>query len=204
MKADDTTDAPQSRKLILHENSVHQYEVPKEDTTKQSCGCRYIGRRKKCRWGCEEDWILCHAFMRNECSNGSATKCERGYHRRREDELTHEITRPPKQKRKACTCGECFSEEMRKRSLEWREPVFGSHAGEPKTVREKKKAKSESALGLYTSPVTIKSSWSITFNYDRGKRRRQANTSSASTMRRPTRFDEARNSFLGPQDAYKR
>ena len=46
MKADDTTDAPRTRKLILHENSVHQYQVPKEDTTKQSCGCRYIDRKK--------------------------------------------------------------------------------------------------------------------------------------------------------------
>ena len=49
--------------------------------------------------------------------------------------------------------------------------------------------------------MTIKSSWSITFDDDMGKRRRQANRSSASAMRGPKRFDEARNSFLGPEDA---
>ena len=46
MKADDTTDAPRTRKLILHDNSVHQYQVPKEHTKKPSCGCRYIDQKK--------------------------------------------------------------------------------------------------------------------------------------------------------------
>ena len=90
---------------------------------------------------------------------------------------------------------------MRKRSLERREPVFASQSGEPTTVRENSKAKSERAIDLHTSPVTIKSSWSITFNEDMGKIRSQANRSSTSAMRRPTTFVEARNSFIGPGGA---
>ena len=105
IKEDATTDTPRTGKLILHDNRGHQYQVPKADTKKQSCGCRYLDKEIECKWGCEPNWILCHAFMRNECSNTSTTKCEYGYHRRRENELAHEITRPPKPKKKHVRVG---------------------------------------------------------------------------------------------------
>ena len=201
IKEDATTDTPRTGKLILHDNRGHQYQVPKADTKRSSCGCRYLDKEIACKWGCEPDWILCHAFMRNECSNTSRTNCEYGYHRHRENGVAHEVKRPPKPKKKTCTCGECCQEKKRRPSLDWGKPVRGSHKDEPSTECEKYETKSEHAIQLRTSPVTIKRSWSITFDEDMGKTRRQANRSSPSASRRHKRFEEPGDSLLGPENS---
>ena len=198
IKQDATTDTPGTGKLILHDNRGNHYQVPKADTKRTSCGCRYLDNKIPCKWGCEQDWILCHAFMRNECSSTSKTRCEYGYHRRRQNEEAHEITRRSKPPKKTCTCGECCEKTIRRRSRAWGKPVRGSHRGEPNTVWEKDETKSERAIQVYTRPVTIKKSWSITFDEDMSKTRRQANRSSASASRGHKRFDGAEESLLGP------
>ena len=90
---------------------------------------------------------------------------------------------------------------MRRRSRAWGKPVQGSHREEPNTVWEKDETKSERAIQLYTSPVTIKKSWSITFDEDMRKKRRQENRSSASASRGHKRFDEAGDSLLEPENS---
>ena len=173
-----TTARTREGNLLLHDRGVPQFQVQQVDAGTSTSGCRYIDRGEKCRWGCEEDWIRCHSFMRGECHASSRTRCGKGYHICRQKKLAHQDIRTPPIAERACTCGACPSSRKRKRALAKRAPLFSSQSCEPVPIGKNGIEERKRARELAKAPVTIKTSWSIPFNDDTGIVQNEGNSSS--------------------------
>ena len=186
MRTTGTTAQTREEDTLLHDQRLAQFRVQRLNTKTGSSGCRYIDQGRKCRWGCEIDWILCHAFVRGECHAGSGTDCKKGYHMCRRDKLEQQDLRTRPIATSKCTYGECPSTRKRKRRLEADKPVFDSQAWESMPMGKKDSGKGERAIRLAKNPVKIKSSWSTSLDDGMEIEINIRGTSSKSVMTRPT------------------